>query len=134
MTDKIRAALEVRLNSLSPAISTAWENTKFEPVNGTPYQRVNLLYANPDNLVLGCDRRTETGIMQITLCYPLNLGATQIEDRANALISHFARGTVMTNSGQSVQVTRTPSKRVLGNDGAVFKMAVSIYYRADVIG
>ena len=134
MTDKIRAALEARLNALTPAISTAWENASHTPVHNQPYQRVNLLYADPDNRILGCARRYETGVFQVTLCYPIGSGAGAIEDRANLLREHFKRGTVLTNSGQSLQIINTPSKRSLGNDGAVFRMAVSINFRAEVFG
>ena len=134
MTDKIRAALESRLNSLSPLIATAWENASFTPVNNQPNQRVNLLYSDPDNRILGCVRRYETGVFQVTLCYPIGSGAGAIEDRANLLREHFKRGTVLTNSGQSLQIINTPSKRSLGTDGAVFRMAVSINFRAEVFG
>lgn len=134
MTDKIRAALEKHLNSLTPLISTAWENVSFAPVDGTPYQRVNMLYANPDNRILGCERRFEPGILQITLCYPLNDGPKNPEARANLLIGHFKRGTVVSHDGQDVMIINTPAKRILGNDGAVFKVVVSINYRADVFG
>lgn len=49
----IRKALEKRLGALAPALSTAYENSSFTPVNGTPYQRVNLLPATPADLVMG---------------------------------------------------------------------------------
>ena len=68
MADNIRKALEVRLAALAPAISTAYENTEFEPVYGAPYQRANMFYATPDNQTLGCQRRREIGIFQVSLC------------------------------------------------------------------
>lgn len=134
MTDKIRAALEGHLSLLTPTISTAWENKEFTPANGSPYQVVALRYAAPDNRVIGCDRRYELGFLQVTLCYPINNGPGAIEDRANLLRNHFKRGTTVSNSGQYVQVINTPSKRILGSDGGVFKMVVSINFRAEVFG
>lgn len=138
MTDKIRAALEKHLSALTPALITAWENVSFDPAkdapNKQPYQRVNLLNANPDDRILGCARRYELGIFQVTLCYPLDKGPKDIETRANLLISHFKRGTVVSHDGQYAQIINTPSKRILGSDGAVFKMAISINYRAEVFG
>lgn len=134
MTDKIRAALETHLSALTPAISTAWENTKFTPVNGTPYQMAFVKYATPDDRILGCARRYELGFMQVTLCYPIDKGAAAIETRANLLREHFKRGTVLSHSGQFLQIINTPSKAVLGSDGAVFKIAVSINFRAEVFG
>lgn len=134
MTDKIRAALETRLNSLSPAISTAWENVEFTPVVGTPWQRVNILWASPDNTTLGCSRRFERGILQVTLNYPVNKGASAIDDRVNLLIGHFYRGLSMIHGGQTVRIMSTPSRRVLGDDGKYFKMVVSINFNAEVFG
>jgi hypothetical protein len=134
MTDKIRAALETHLNAMTPALSTAWENVAFTPVNGTPYQRVNLLMAAPDNRYMGCDRRIEQGIFQITLNYPIDKGAAPAEARANLIIEHFKRSTKLVSGGQWVQVIRTPAKKVLGADGAVFKIVVSINWQADVFG
>jgi hypothetical protein len=46
---QVRAALETALNSISPAIDTAWENAPYTPVDGTPYQQATLLRAQPDN-------------------------------------------------------------------------------------
>lgn len=134
MTDKIRAALETRLNALLPAISTAWENVEYKPLQNVPYQQVNMLYATPNNVTLGCERYYALGVLQIVVNYPLNSGSTAAEDRANLLVTHFKRGTVATHAGQSVMITNTPSKRILGSDGSFFKIAVSINYRAEVIG
>lgn len=134
MSDKIRAALETRLNDLAPAISTAWENVEFTPVVGTPWQRVNILWASPENTTLGCNRRFERGIFQVTLNYPTNKGASAIDDRVNLLITHFRRGLAMTHSGQTVRITSTPSRVTLGDDGKYFKMVVSINFNAEVFG
>jgi hypothetical protein len=134
MSNKIRVALENRLNALSPAISTAWENVEFLPVVGTPWQRVNILWASPDNTTLGCSRRFERGILQVTLHYPMNKGASTIDDRVNLLVAHFYRGLAMTNDGQTVRITSTPSRATLGDDGKFFKMAVSINFNAEVFG
>ena len=49
----IRAALEARLNAMTPTLDTAWENTTFVPKEGTPYQRVYLLPAIPENPTSG---------------------------------------------------------------------------------
>ena len=45
----IRTALETKLNTITPALSTAWENVLFTPVAGTAYHQVNLLMS--DNLI-----------------------------------------------------------------------------------
>ena len=49
----IRALLESRLAAITPALATAFENFPFTPINGTPWQRVNLMAAQPLNPTMG---------------------------------------------------------------------------------
>lgn len=132
MTDNVREALELRLGAMSPALATAWENKEYRPVATTPYQRVNLLWASPDNRVLGCDRRFEQGILQVTLRYPVNKGTALIEDRAALILEQFKRGTDLSSGGQTVRVMKTPVRQVLGSDGVHFGIAISINFQAEV--
>lgn len=93
----IRSALEARLNSLSPALATAWENVNYVPVQGTPWQRVSLM-ANPTfPLGLGPGGIVQwSGILQVSLFYPQNTGPGAAETRAGLLLSHFSRGLGLT--------------------------------------
>lgn len=129
---KVRAALETRLGTLTPALSTAYENAAFTPVAGTPYQRVFLLPATPDNEVLGCDYYREIGIFQVMLCYPLNGGPAAAQARAELLRTHFKRGTSVSNGGVSTIVTATPAVDRALIDGDRFCIPVSIRYRAEI--
>jgi len=131
MTEKIRAALEAHLNSM-PAISTAWENANFDPVIGTPYQRVNMLYAEPNDLTMGATRRREIGIFQITLCYPEGNGSVSAHDRFDLVVTHFKRGTVLSFSGANVLITKTPRKTTLGNIDGFYTVIASISYSSDI--
>ena len=36
----VRAALQTKINAMTPAISYAWENVAFTPVAGVPYAQV----------------------------------------------------------------------------------------------
>lgn len=103
----VRNALETALNAMSPALATAWENAPYTPVNGTPYQRVYLLAAEPDNPEMG-GHVTERGFMQITLCYPLDAGPNAAMTRAELIRATFPRGAAFTASGITTQVERTP--------------------------
>lgn len=103
----VRAALETALNAMSPAIDTAWENRPYTPVQGTPYQRVYLLAAEPDNPEIGT-MATERGFMQVTLCYPLGEGPGAAMTRAELIRSTFKRGNAFTASGIVTQIERTP--------------------------
>lgn len=134
MSESIRRALETHLAAMSPALATAWENAPFTPVSGTPYQKAFMLYAAPDNSTLGCQRRREVGVFQVTLCYPTGVGNSACQSRAEAVREHFKRGTTVSHGGQSVLVTQTPNKATLGVDGDRYMVAVSIPYSADIFG
>lgn len=104
---KVRQALEVALNGMSPPISYAWENSKFTPVVGTPYARVTLLLAEPANPEWGSGY-TEQGFLQVDLAYPLNAGPNAATARAELIRSTFYRGASFTASGVTVNIERTP--------------------------
>lgn len=103
----IRTALETALNAMSPALATAWENVPYDPVNGTPYQRVTLLPAPPDNPERGTFTRDQ-GILQISLAYPLDAGPGVAEARAELIRDTFYRGASFTSGGVTVNIERTP--------------------------
>lgn len=103
----IRTALETALNSMSPALSTAWENAEFTPVVGTAYQKAHVLFAQPDNLEAGSSHM-ERGFMQIDLLYPENTGAAGAEGRAELIRSTFYRGATFTSGAVDVVITETP--------------------------
>ncbi len=89
-------------------MSTAWENVSFTPPEiGTPYQRVYLMPAEPDNREIGTIYQ-ERGIFQISLLYPLQAGTAVVMDRASLIRSVFFRGASFTNSGVTVTITKTP--------------------------
>lgn len=103
----IRAALETALAAMSPALATAWENTPYTPVAGTPYQRVYLLMAEPDQPEIG--RMTqERGFLQVSLAYPLGAGPSAAQTRAELIRDTFYRGRSLTASGITVTIEKTP--------------------------
>jgi hypothetical protein len=129
----IRAALETALNAMSPALSTAWENAAFTPVNATPYQRVNLLLAEPDNTEISA-RYTEQGFMQVSLCYPIGAGPGDAAARALALRQTFPRGATLTSGGIAVVIARTPEIAPAQIDGDRYVVPVRIRFTAQVSG
>lgn len=117
---KIRAALETALNGMT-ALATNWENVAYTPIAGTPYQQVNILLAEPDNIEYGRTHR-ELGYMQVKLMYPLQVGSSTALTRAELIRSTFYRGASFTNSGVTVIIERTPeigSGQVEGDRWAV---------------
>lgn len=129
---KIRAALESHLATLSPTLSTAYENNPFKPTPGTAYQRCFLLPANSGNPLVGHTFSRETGVFQVDVLYPLDKGPNDAQTRAELIRTHFARGTVVTASSLSVTIQGTPSVSSGFVSGDRFVLSVSINYLANV--
>lgn len=104
----IRTALETAIAAMSPALATAYENAPFSPVVGTPYQRVYMLTAQPDDIVMGNALWVEQGVFQISLFYPLDFGPGAAEARAELIRSTFYRGASFSSGGVTVLIDRTP--------------------------
>lgn len=103
----IRQALEVALAAMSPSLASAWENTPYTPVEGTPYQRVYVLFGDPDNPEMGRFTQ-ERGILQVSLAYPLGDGPAAAMTRAELIRDTFYRGASFTASGVTAVVEKTP--------------------------
>lgn len=133
MSENIRRALESRLATMSPALSTAYENVSFTPVNGTPYQVVTLLPATPETEVLGCTRHREIGIFQVQLHYPVGNGSATAQARAEAVRAHFLRGGIYSFSGTNVLISSTPRKAPAFVDADRYVVTISIPYESEII-
>ena len=105
---KVRAALEVALNAMTPALSSSWENQAFTPpAVSVEYQIVNVLLAQPNNAVYGSEHQ-ELGYMQVKLMYPQQSGTSAVAARAELLRTTFYRGASFTSSGVTVVISHTP--------------------------
>lgn len=128
----IRAALEKRLNQMSPSLPTAYENAAFvPPAAATPYQKVFTLFTTPDNPETGTGYR-ELGYFQVTLMYPLQAGPGAAAARAQAIRAQFPKNLSLTNSGVVVTVSKTPA---VGNgvpDGDHWSVPVKIPFHANL--
>ena len=126
----VRNALETALAGVAPALATAWENKAFTPpAASVPYQRVDLLFATPDNPEYG-RAHTELGIFQVSLFYPLQAGSSAAATRAELLRTTFFRGASFTSSGVVVTITRTPEIGRGMVDGARGALPVKIRFSA----
>lgn len=128
----MRAALESRLNAMSPPLATAWPNDGYVPVATVPYQRVDLLFANPANTEMGQGYK-EQGIFQITLRYPQGTGPNAADLRAKAIRDQFPRTLSLPNGGIVVKIIRTTA---IGNgmqDGDRWSVPVKVFFAADII-
>jgi hypothetical protein len=128
----VRAALETKLNGITPAISTAWENAPFAPVAGTPYQAVFLMAATPENPTMGDGFYREQGIFQISLFYPLQAGPATAAARAELIRTAFKRGTALTSGTVTVRISRTPEIGQGRVDGDRWHVPVKCTYFAGI--
>lgn len=129
--DSVRTALETKLNGITPALSTAWENVPFTPVPGTAYQRAFLLPATPSNPTMGDGFYREQGIFQITLMYPLQAGTLTAATRAELIRTAFKRGTSMVSGGVTVRIETTPEISQGRVDGDRWSVPVKVRWFAD---
>lgn len=129
----IRKLLEVRLNTLSSGISTAFENAPFSPVRGTPWQACSLLPASAENPTIGTDRYRQGGVFDIALYYPTKAGTATALARAETLRAGFARGTTLTENTITVRILRTPSISTGRVEGEWYVLTVSVPFVVDIV-
>lgn len=103
----VRSALEVAVNSMSPAISTSWENSEFTPASGVPYQAVFLRLANPENIEFGPVHR-QPGVLFVNLFYPAKTGTLAAATRAQLIQDTFKRGNTYSSGLINVIISKTP--------------------------
>jgi len=128
----VRIALETKLATITPALSTAYENVPFTPVTGVPYAAAYLLPATPANPTMGDGYYREQGIFQVTLRYPLQAGPKTAADRAELIRAAFKRGTTLTSGTVSVIIERTPEIGQGRRDGDRWMQIVRIRWYAGV--
>lgn len=137
----IKAALEVALNSMTPAMQTAWANTPspgqstFVPVIGVPYQAVSFKFATPDNREMG-RRYQERGLMYVRLMYPLlpvaGAGTATQMARAELIRNTFYASQTFASGGITVLINATPIINDLGVDGDRYAILIQVPFLANI--
>lgn len=126
----IRNALETKLNSISPAISTAWDNANFTPVTGTPYQRVSLMRNTPVDHAITLDLLEDRGFLSVGLFYPIGFGAAAAEARAELIRQTFKPRQLLTSGGVTVDIQKTADIKTGRRDGDWWHVPVFIPWRS----
>lgn len=129
---KISAAFEKRLATIPTNISTAHENIPFTPVTGTPFQRVRLLPATPENPTLGDAYYREVGFFEIVLFYPLNTGRNLAQTKAEQIKAYFPRGLNISEAGINVVVPRTPTIATATQLDDRYVIPITVEYFAEI--
>lgn len=123
----VRKALETRLASMVPLLATQWENRAFKPSAGTPYQKVDLLFAEPINEEIGRQFQ-EQGYLQVSLRYPVGTSAADALTKAQAVRDWFPKGLPMIADGLTVNVNKIPSISPATIDGDRYCVLVKIRF------
>lgn len=128
---EISAALYAAVAAITPTLALAYPNAPFSPVAGTPYVRVDVIWARPDNGVYG-DQYREQGALQVVLCYPIDAGVGPALDRADKVRSTFRRGVRIEAGDGHVLILATPALYPALVDGDRFCVPLRISWCADV--
>lgn len=133
----IRAALDAHLEAYTPSLQIAWENSKYKPVIGVPYVRVDMLPARTDNPELtgtpGSDMKVYIGIYQLRLAFPVNAGPNAADALADALVEYFPRGLSVAYGGTTVKIVSSAWKSPpLPGDGSWYVVPINVPYRSEV--
>lgn len=129
----ISAALSQKLNVMSdlPAV-IAWENAGIAPVVDSLYLRTALLPVPTQYPCIGQNTEAyEQGIFQIDVLGIAGEGRGVVQDKADDLITYFARGTLLTYDSQNVRIERAYQSPGRQEDNR-FKISVNINYHAFV--
>jgi hypothetical protein len=133
-TVKVKAALEMALDAMVPALATAWPNVAFTPPidSSTPWQRADVLFAAPEDLEIGSTYHREQGVFLVTLSYPLQTGTGAAQTRAELLRGIFFRGATFTNAGVVVTIEQTPEIPAGFADGDRWVVPVKVRFFANI--
>lgn len=104
----VKQLLETAIAAMLPALPTAWQNVPFERPTNAPWQKIDLLFAAPENPEMGNSFYREQGVLQVSLFYPFNVGTATGLARAEQIRELFYRGSSFTNGALTVIIAQTP--------------------------
>jgi hypothetical protein len=128
----IRRALETKFVEVSGDLPTEFENGELPDNELTAEQEVYLLFAEPDNPTMGDGHYRQSGIMQITLRYPLNEGSEPAALRAELLRLAFHRGLSVSADGVTTHVHKTPEIGEGRKVNGKWVVVVKVRFYADI--
>lgn len=123
---KIYGAFIAKINTVVPLIDTAFENKDYIPTTGKEYQEVYILPSSNNVPYINEASYEMEGLVQITLCYPINEGRSKCMDRANLYMGLFPVGTVLTIDSLKIRTKGVPQITNLGVDNGRYKIALRV--------
>jgi len=124
--DDIRAAFEVKLNSVSGLPEVAWENITYSPTTGTSFVKPRLIPTVREPAVRGLNPQIYyQGIFRVDCFVPEGLGPAAADDLADKIIDAFEATTDVTNGSTIVSIRYAEREQGMP-DGAFFMIPVNI--------
>jgi len=124
--DDIRAAFEVKLNSVSGLPEVAWENITYSPTTGTSFVKPRLVPTVREPAVRGLNPQIYyQGIFRVDCFVPEGLGPAAADDLADKIIDAFEATTDVTNGSTIVSIRYAEREQGMP-DGAFFMIPVNI--------
>jgi hypothetical protein len=128
----IRNALESALASISPAVDIVHENQSYNPTADQPYCEAYLLVATPNNPTMGDGFYQESGIFQVNLQYPPEVGTLDAALQAERIRALFRRGATFSDGGVSVMVDRTAEIGAGRIEAGLWMTPIKIRWHSDL--
>ena len=128
--NRIYTAFITKINTLTPLIDTVFENKDYTPIAGKEYQEVYILPSSNNVPYINETSYEMEGLVQITLCYPINEGRSKAMDRANLYMGLFPVGTVLTIDSLKIRVKGVPQITNLGIVDGRYKIALRVGFLA----
>jgi len=129
---KIVEALFARLAALTllPVHPIAWPNVSFTPPADGRYLRANELPSPTVGIDIATDGTNEySGLFQVDVFGPLNVGSSVPQELAGAVVRHFKRGTRLDREGVRIDVMQASIGPALRDDPC-WMVPVTVRYRA----
>lgn len=99
---QIQSAFDSKLAAYLPALSIAWENTKYVPVLGTSFVRPQLNLTNSDIALISERQHHIVGNYIIDIFTQAEKGTKASNELAGALFGHFNNANELSISGANI--------------------------------
>jgi hypothetical protein len=128
----IKIAIEKALDTVTPTLATVRENVSYQPIVGTPYQRIWFMDLIPTSPEITKSHQLES-YFQIDLLYKLENGTKDISTRAALIEAVFKKGLSFSHNGQIVNITKPAIIERGRVEGDRWKVCIKIYYSSWII-
>lgn len=124
--DDIRAALEVKLSTVTNVPSIGWENAQFSPTTGQPYLKPRLIPTRREPAVRGTNPQMfYQGIFRVVCYVPEGAGPSAGDDLADKIIDAF-EATTDVSQGSTIVSIRYAEREMAEIDGPFYMIPVNI--------